>query len=112
MHLNAFTGIDYEPGFTEFYLNGEYTRLEATIINAFVRGSRAEDRTAGMRIWADGRLVYEIEVNRQWLNPPADISIDLTGVETLRIQLVSLRTQLGSIVNPIYFAHATLYKDP
>ena len=88
-YYNGFQLEGWSASHAIFNLNSQYTQI--TGIVGHIDGSYKSDET--LRIFADGVLIYTIEVGYQ--NLPQDFSIDVKDVKQLKFECSSGGAQIG-----------------
>jgi hypothetical protein len=68
--------------YIDYSLNKEFSRIEGTYFLQY--GSRDSTRKCDLKIWGDGVLLYTFEGMTAGV-PPISFSVDVRGVETLKI---------------------------
>jgi hypothetical protein len=80
-YVNGITLPVFDGRWGVYNLNGQYTSLNGTICH--VDGSSAISDGGAIQFFCDGMLVKEVPVSTDML--PQDISINLTGINQLKI---------------------------
>ena len=80
-HANSFTSFHTERAYRDYNLNGQYARLTGSVVRVDGGGATVSSVT----FFGDGRELLSITTNQH--DQPHPVSIDLTGVNILRIQV-------------------------
>ena len=104
---DAYGPFSLPQGYVEADLHGAYERFTATLLMPEGMEPTAFQTGARLSIYADGELLREYTLNEADRGP-IELDVDMTGVETLRLQWTSLGAngqknwgQMATLNNPL-----------